>query len=149
MASDPATGANEELERQHTEDIPDFKGLKFDGLRSVLLAVHIAIIAYVSLGWLIPSRTATLVYCLVLPLIALQWLFNGGSSIVNNFENIARSGQWSDRANEFEGAFFKAFFRALGIPATQAQITTVCCALMLMFWIAGLSRMILIVPASP
>ena len=124
---------------------PIFHGLYFDGLRLVLLSVHLAIIAYVSFGWLVPSRPWLLGYLLALPLIALQWLVNGGSSIVNNFENLARKGAWNDDENEFEGAFFQTFFRAIGVPATHAQITTVCCAMMLIFWVAAICRMMLIV----
>ena len=119
--------------------------IRFDQLRVALFGVHLAIIAYVSLGWLVPSRTALFIYTLLLPMIAIQWLLNGGASIVNNIENLVRSGQWSDEQNRFEGAFFKTFLEAIGVPASQAQITTVLCFLMLIFWIAAICHMILIV----
>ena len=120
--------------------------IRFDGLRVALFGVHLALIGYVSLGWLIPSRAALYAYTLLLPIIAIQWLLNGGASIVNNIENLVRSGHWSDERNEFEGAFFKTLLQAVGVPASQAQITTVLCFLMLIFWIAALCHMILIVP---
>ena len=119
--------------------------IRFDQLRVALFGVHLAIIAFVSLGWLIPSRTALFVYTLLLPMIAIQWLLNGGASIVNNIENLVRTQQWSDEQNRFEGAFFKTFLEAIGVPASQAQITTVLCFLMLIFWIAALCHMMLIV----
>src|SRR5689334_6421449 len=119
--------------------------IRFDQLRIALFGVHLALIAYVSLGWLIPSRTALFIYTLLLPMIVMQWLLNGGASIVNNIENLVRSGQWSDAQNRFEGAFFKTFLDAIGVPASQAQITTVLCFLMLIFWIAALCHMMLIV----
>ena len=122
------------------------RAIPFDRLRIALFGVHLALIGYVSLGWLIPSRTALYFYALLLPMIAMQWLLNGGASIVNNIENLARSGQWSDARNHFEGAFFKTFLDAIGIPASQAQITTVLCFLMLIFWIAAICHMMLIVP---
>jgi hypothetical protein len=119
---------------------------KFDGLRAAFLTVHVGIIAYVLVGWLLPTRGELLVYTLVLPLMTLQWLLNGGASIVNNFENLARVGQWSDPRNSYEGAFFQSILKAIRIPASQAQITTAACALMLIFWLTALCRMILIVP---
>src|SRR4051812_45197827 len=118
--------------------------IRFDQLRIALFGVHLAIIGYVSLGWLIPSRTALFIYTLLLPMIAIQWLLNGGASIVNNIENLVSTRQWSDEQNRFEGAFFKTFLNAIGVPASQAQITTVLCFLMLIFWIAALCHMMLI-----
>jgi hypothetical protein len=124
------------------------RAIQFDGLRLALFILHLAILAYVTLGWLIPSRVALLVYSLLLPLIAIQWLLNGGASIVNNIENLIRVRQWNDARNTFEGAFFKTLLQAIGVPASQAQITTVLCFLMLIFWISAICRMMLIVPSS-
>jgi len=123
------------------------RAIPFDGLRLALLILHLAILAYVTLGWLIPSRGALFAYSLLLPLIAMQWLLNGGASIVNNVENLIRVRQWNDDHNQFEGAFFKTVLQAIGVPASQAQITTVLCFLMLIFWISAICRMMLIVPS--
>jgi hypothetical protein len=120
--------------------------LAVDGLRALFFTIHLAIIAYVCLGWLIPSRVALYCYALLLPIIAIQWVLNGGASIVNNIENLVRFRRWSDSRNELEGAFFQTFLRAAGIRAGQAQITTVLCFVMLIFWTAAIYRMILIVP---
>ena len=121
--------------------------IHFDSLRIALLVVHLAIMGYVTLGWLIPSRVALYLYALLLPLIVMQWLLNGGASIVNNVENLVRVGRWNDARNPFEGAFFKTLLKAIGAPASQAQITTVLCFLMLIFWISAICRMMLIVPS--
>jgi hypothetical protein len=123
------------------------RAIPFDSLRVALLVLHVAIMGYVTLGWLIPSRVALYIYALLLPLIVMQWLLNGGASIVNNIENLIRVRQWSDARNPFEGAFFKTLLRAIGVPASQAQITTVLCFLMLIFWISAICRMMLIVPS--
>lgn len=114
-------------------------------VRLFLFALHLVLILYIGLGWIIPSRTALFVYTLLLPLVAMQWLLNGGASIVNNIENLVLSGKWSDPRNPFEGAFFRTLLHAVGVPASQAQITTALCFLMLIFWIAGICHMILIV----
>ena len=123
------------------------RAIHFDSLRIALLVVHLAIMGYVTLGWLIPSRVALYLYALLLPLIVMQWLLNGGASIVNNVENLVRVGRWNDARNPFEGAFFKTLLKAIGVPASQAQITTVLCFLMLIFWISAICRMMLIVPS--
>ena len=123
------------------------RAIPFDGLRLALFILHLAILAYVTLGWLIPSRVALFAYSLLLPLIVMQWLLNGGASIVNNIENLIRVRQWNDARNQFEGAFFKTLLQAIGVPASQAQITTVLCFLMLIFWISAICRMMLIVPS--
>ena len=122
--------------------------IDFDNLRTVLFAVHIAVIAYVMLGWLMPSRFLLYFYTLLLPMIAMQWLLNGGCSIVNNIENLVRIGQWNDPQNEFEGAFFKTFLERADIRASQAQITTALCSLMLIFWVCAICRMMLIVSSA-
>jgi len=114
-------------------------------VRLLLFALHVLLILYIGLGWLVPSRTALFLYTLLLPLVAMQWLLNGGASIVNNIENLVLSGKWSDPRNPFEGAFFRTLLHAIGVPASQAQITTVLCFLMLIFWIAGICHMMLIV----
>jgi hypothetical protein len=123
------------------------RAISFDSLRVVLLILHLAILSYVALGWLIPSRVALFVYTLLLPLIVIQWLLNGGASIVNNIENLVRVGRWNDSRNPFEGSFFKTLLQAVGVPASQAQITTVLCFLMLIFWVSAICRMVLIVPS--
>jgi hypothetical protein len=123
------------------------RAIQFDSLRIALFILHVAIMGYVTLGWLIPSRVALYIYALLLPLIVMQWLLNGGASIVNNIENLIRVRQWSDARNPFEGAFFKTLLQAIGVPASQAQITTVLCFLMLIFWISAICRMMLIVPS--
>ena len=114
-------------------------------VRMFLFALHLVLILYIGLGWLVPSRTALFLYTLLLPLVAMQWLLNGGASIVNNIENLLLSGKWSDPRNQFEGAFFRTLLHAVGVPASQAQITTALCFLMLIFWIAGICHMMLIV----
>ena len=122
---------------------------EFDRLRSLLLAVHGAIVVFVAFGWLMPSRLGLYLYLLLLPLIVLQWILNGGSSIVSNFENLIRCGRWTDSANRFEGALFKTVLARIGVPASQGQITTVLCSLMLVFWFAAFFRMVMIVVPPP
>ena len=117
--------------------------LELDRLRATWLSVHAGIILYVGIGWLLPWRAALFTYLILLPLIVFQWLLNGGVSIINNFENVLRTGRWSDPDNAFEGAFFSTFLKAVGIHLSEAQVTTLLCFVMLMFWVAALSRLML------
>ena len=117
-----------------------------DRLGLLFLGIHIGITLYVAFGWLADSRDALFTYLLILPSIVLQWVLNGGVSLVDSIENLARGGQWHDPDNRFEGTFFQAPLSRIGVPVTQAQITFILCALMLMFWAAAMSRMILIIP---
>jgi hypothetical protein len=115
-------------------------------LRIGIFIVHLTIIAYVTLGWMIHSREALFIYTLLLPVIVIQWLLNGGASIVNNIENLLRSAQWNDPGNLFEGALFKTMLGAVGVRASQIQITTILCLVMLIFWVTALHHMVMIVP---
>lgn len=121
---------------------------KFDRLHFWLFVSHLGIITYVALGWLISSRILLFFYTLLLPMIVLQWLMNDGCSIVNNIENLLRKGQWNDSDNRFQGAFFVTILNAAGIGASQAQVTTALCSLMLIFWVCAVCRMILIVSGT-
>jgi len=134
-------------EAQLSEREETGRAVPIDSLRVTLFVLHLAILGYVALGWLIPSRVALYLYTLLLPLIVIQWVLNGGASIVNNIENLIRVRQWNDARNPFEGTFFKTLLRAIGVPASQAQITTVLCFLMLIFWISAICHMMLIVPS--
>lgn len=118
----------------------------FNGLTVLFQGIHAAIVLYVALGWTAGSRGALFAYLLILPAIVLQWLLNGGVSIVNNFENLARGRQWNDPENRLEGTFFRTLLGTIGVRPSQAQITFILCALMLMFWVTAMSRMILIIP---
>ena len=135
----PQTGVIHRSQRQEPGKV------RFDKLWFWFFAIHVAIVVYVSLGWLITSRSALYFYTLLLPAIVLQWLLNGGCSIVNNFENLARVGRWDNPVNARRRAFFRLLLGAIGIRARRAQITTALCSLMLIFWVCALCRMMLIV----
>lgn len=118
--------------------------VKFDRLRIWLFAIHLFIVAYVGAGWMIYSRPLLYFYTLLLPGIVLQWLFNGGCSVVHNVENLIRTGHWNDPRNGLQGAFFSTLLQAGGIRASEAQITTALCSLMLIFWLCAVCRLMLI-----
>lgn len=121
---------------------------RWDALRVATFTVHLLIVAYVGIGWMGATRGGLLFYLLLLPLIVTQWLFNAGTSIVNNAETLIRTGHWHDARNTFEGHFLQNILRAVGIEARTAHINVVVCVTMLILWIEAFFRMVLI-PTSP
>ena len=117
-----------------------------DKLQQASIAAHLVILVYVAVGWTITSRPFLYLYVLILPSIILQWLLNFGSSIVNNFENLARIGCWDDDGNVFQGAFLRILLSEVGLVLPNFVINTIACVLMFVLWVAAMWRMILIVP---
>jgi hypothetical protein len=116
-----------------------------DAVAFGLFVLHLAIIAFVLLGWGMHSRDGLLAYLLLLPAIGLQWLFNGGSSIVNNSESWLRSGHWRDAANAWEGSFFRTLlYKTLGLEVRDVQINAVVGFAMAMLWMTALFHLVMI-----
>jgi hypothetical protein len=123
---------------------PNTTPIRFDSFQAAMLALHLAVVAFVCLGWQMNSRLGLFAYVLLLPLIMMQWLFNRGSSVVNNLENWLRTGHWRDPRNPYEGHLFQVLLRKAGMQTSRAEITTLICLVMFGFWLAALYRMILI-----
>lgn len=124
-------------------------GYRQDSLSLGLLAAHLAVMSYVLVGWMSNSRLALFFYVLLLPALALQWLFNRGSSLLSNYESYLRSGHWRDPHNVDEGVFLQNLVeRVTGFRPSRAQMMTVVYSLMFLFWQAALVRMMMI-PAIP
>jgi hypothetical protein len=137
----------------NNQALPTFKSgsdlYRADKLRQISIGVHLVIVAYVAIGWTITSRPFLFIYLLVLPSILLQWILNFGSSIVVNFENLARIGRWDDDRNVFQGAFFQTLLREAGLVLPNSAINAIVCILMFIFWVQAMWRMILIVIPPP
>jgi hypothetical protein len=115
-----------------------------DWLSVAMFLVHAAIVGYVVSGWSADTREALLVYLILLPVIVIQWLVNGGSSIVSNIESLKRTGHWRDPEHGVEGAFFHAVLTSVGINATKAQINTLIVSVMFLFWVVAFFRLMLV-----
>ena len=111
-----------------------------------MFMVHAAIVGYVVSGWTAETREALLVYLVLLPFIVLQWLLNGGSSIVSNIESLKRTGHWRDPEHGLEGVFFQSVLKSIGISASKAQINTIVVVTMFLFWMVAFFRLMLLVP---
>lgn len=114
-------------------------------LIAVLRTLHYAALAYGMLGWLIPDRTALIVYLVFLPLIVLQWLLNKDSCLLDNLESWLRHGRFRARdANPDEGSFIANLIeRALGIRMTPAGVSRLVYGLMGIFFALGAAHLVL------
>ena len=121
-----------------------FKSHAQDALRLSLFLLHAAIIGTVASGWTAQTRGALIAYLVLLPAIVLQWLLNGGASVVSNLETLVRTHHWRDRAQGREGDLFRSVLASAGIRATPAQITTVLVSTMSLLWVTALFRMLLL-----
>jgi hypothetical protein len=117
-----------------------------DSLSYGLLVLHLMVLAYVLPGWMAESRIWLLLCLLFLSGLCVQWLFNRGSSVLNNFDTHLRTQHWRDPRNSDEGAFLQNLLRgAIGIKANQISIMSVVYLLMFLFWQAALLRMVMII----
>ena len=123
---------------------PSGASVRVDWLSVAMFLVHAGIVGYVVSGWTAQTREGLLLYVVLLPMIVLQWLLNGGSSIVSNIESLKRSGRWRDNRDGLEGVFFQSVLKSIGIDASKAQINTVVVVTMFLFWIVAFFRMMLI-----
>lgn len=76
-----------------------------DALGIGLFLFHVAVGAYLCFGWLVPMAFALAFYMVVLPVVAVQWLLNKGSCVLNNFESWLRHGRWRDPRNGEEASW--------------------------------------------
>lgn len=76
-----------------------------DLLGRTLFAFHVVVGVFLCFGWLLPFGMALAFYMVVLPVIAVQWLLNQGSCVLNNFESWLRHGSWRDPRNPEEAGW--------------------------------------------
>ena len=86
-------------------DIQESYGPRRDRLGVSCFIFHLAVGAFVLIGWLISSYEALMFYLVLLPAMATQWAIIQGSCIINNLESWLRTGQWRDSRNPEEGGF--------------------------------------------
>ena len=128
------------LPPQEQEAVPAV-GRRRDALGHACFLLHFAIMFYIVVGWLAPWRGALRLYILFLPAVAIQWLFNKNSCVLNNIESLVRTGRWRDASNEEEGAWLLTLARdTLGLKATPAQMDAFIYAMLALLWALGLAH---------
>jgi hypothetical protein len=116
--------------------------MKRDGLGWVCFLLHIAILAMVILGWLVPARAWLAFYLIFLPLMVLHWRLNRGACVLNNLENWLRHRRWrAPEQNREEGAWLRTLLGDVtGIRLTRAAMDTIIYGAMVLFWLLALAR---------
>jgi hypothetical protein len=112
-----------------------------DALGWTCFVLHFAILLYIVFGWLAPWHGVLVFYVVFLPAVAVQWLFNKNSCVLNNLESLIRAGRWRDPENAEEGAWLLTLARnTLNIKATPAQMDAFIYVVLALLWALGLAR---------
>lgn len=124
--------------RAHAE-----KKSRRDSLGWLCFGLHLLLVTYAALGWLLPSTPGLIVYLVYIPAMFLQWQFNAGTCVLNNLENLIRHGRWRHPANREEGAFLKTLLEdTTGISPSQRQMNLAIYCLISLFWALGLGHLV-------
>ena len=113
-----------------------------DALGWLCFVLHLALVIFALLGWLMPWRPALIFYLCYIPVMFLTWQLNDGSCVLNNVETLIRTGKWRNPANREEGAFLKTLVEDVtGFQPTKRQMNTVIYCLITVFWALGLGHL--------
>lgn len=113
-----------------------------DALGWFCFLLHLALVVFAFLGWLMPWRSTLIFYLCYIPVMFLTWQFNDGSCVLNNIETLIRTGKWRNPKNREEGAFLKTLVEDVtGFQPTKRQMNTVIYCLISVFWLLGAGHM--------
>lgn len=102
---------------------------------TLLRGLHYAILGWGLLGWLAPSQNWLMAYLMATPLIALQWLVNRNTCILNNVESWIMTGRWRDESDANQGGFLAGILERLtGRRPSPRTVDMVSYSLLIVFW---------------
>lgn len=137
------TVAEEEETPALATTLPSDVAEKRDLLGNFCFYLHLAVMVYIVLGWLLPLRPALIFYLCFLPAVAVQWQFNKNSCVLNNLESFIRTGSWRDPHNKEEGAWLLTLAtNVLGYPFKAWHIDAFTYSLFVVFLAAALSHLL-------
>jgi hypothetical protein len=112
-------------------------GPRRDGLGNFCFYLHLVFLAFITLGWLAPSRPVLIAYMIFLPAVMLHWRLNGGACALNNMENWLRYRRWrAPERNPEEGAWLRTLTRSwTGVALTEGKMDVIIYAAMGLFWL--------------
>ena len=115
-----------------------------DALGNVCFYLHLAILGFIVLGWMLPWRAGLAAYLAFLPLTMMHWWLNGGACALNNLENWLRFRRWrAPEHNPEEGAWLRTLLaRLTGISLTRARMDVIIYGAMALFWVLGWYRLL-------
>jgi hypothetical protein len=103
-----------------------------------LQILHYAILGWGILGWLIPSNGWLIAYLVAMPLIALQWLVNRNTCVLNNVESWIATGRWRDEASAEQGGFIAGIVQRIsGWSPSPRMVDLISYGLLAVFWTFG------------
>lgn len=124
-------------------DMPELApAAKRDLLGRACYIAHLVVVVVLGFGWVVPLVDFLYVYLVLVPLVAVQWMFNAGSCVMNNVESWLRTGRWRDPGNAEEGAFLLALVkRFTGFDPGRAFMDAATYALMALLWLLALGHL--------
>lgn len=118
------------------EPKPLLTGGAADALRVVCHGLHMALVFYALLGWVVPSALWLMVHLVFIPALIVVWVMNKGVCPLNNIESWLTTRRWRNPDNAEEGSFIVAVVeRYLNLHPTQRQMDFVTYALMAIVWV--------------
>jgi len=117
-------------------------GTNRDALGRACFLVHVGVLLYVVLGWVLPVRGWLLAYLVFLPAMILHWKLNRDACILNNLENWLRVRRWrAPETNREEGAWLRTLIAdATGIGLSRMQMDGVIYGAVALFWLLALGH---------
>ncbi|HWY60816.1 MAG TPA: hypothetical protein VNW15_02840 [Rhizomicrobium sp.] len=111
-------------------------GPRRDALGYFCFYLHLAILAFITLGWAVPLRGVLIGYLIFVPGTVLHWKLNAGACVLNNLESWLRYRRWrAPERNQEEGAWLRTLIRSLsGIALTRARMDLIIYGAMALFW---------------
>jgi hypothetical protein len=104
-------------------------------LHLVCHGLHMALVFYALLGWVVPAASWLVAHLVFIPGLVLVWAVNGGVCPLNNVETWLTTGRWRNPENAEEGSFIVAIVdRYLGLQPTQLLMDRITYGLMFAVW---------------
>jgi hypothetical protein len=118
------------------EPKPLLSGAAADALRVFCHGLHMALVFYALLGWLVPSKPWLVVHMIFIPGLVAVWWANKGVCPLNNIESWLTTRRWRNPGNAEEGSFIVGVVeRYLNLHPTQRQMDVITYALMALVWV--------------
>jgi hypothetical protein len=118
------------------------RGPRPDTLGLAFFLFHLAVCLYILSGWAVSSAPALMFYLVFLPVVAMQWMVNHSSCVINNLETFMRTGHWRDASNPEEGRFVSMILSWLFVAGpSRAQLDFLCYGTLFVLWLLAFAHL--------
>ena len=115
---------------------PLITGRAANALQTLCHTLHMALVFYALLGWLIPNTSWLVAHLIYMPTLVVIWVLNKGVCPLNNIESRLTTGRWRNPENAEQGSFLVTIVeRYLNLHPTQRQMDAITYALMALVWV--------------